>query len=779
VVGRLDAQGQALVNIQSDWSRGNTTNTPLGSDETFTGEGEQNNYPDVMVSCKTDAAGTLYLDFSSDGTNWETSRENGYSVLSGENVIRTELKGPQWFRVRLVNGTAAQSYLRLYSYYGSFNQSDDPPNSLLAFSTTDLLGNGATYDSGVLDLREYTQVQTDILSAGAGGTITIDFVRDAAGSDILRTLTIPYVADSGYKTFSSLAFTPHVRYRFTTSSAGQTDFYFDTKFTKASLSPQILGVSDFISPAMVSTLTRSVVVGQTDGGDFLNVPVDGNGYLRTSLPTTAFGEVKVAENTPQVQVKYAQGINPDIVQTLVNKSGSTVAATDGLCTVTVAGAAEAFSQVRSRRVIRYGPGQGMDAKFTAGFPDGGLANSSLWAGPGDDDEMLGVGYNGTSFSIIHRRFGDLEVREITFTGGGDADGGTFTLTLDGTAVTITVPSGSATIADVCALVVAAATNIGNAGRGWEVHTHDSKTVVFISYVSENATGTFSFADVNSGVTAGTFTQATTKLAGAAPTETIVAQASWNLDVMDGTGTSGMTLDPAKINVWDVEFQYLGAGNITVSVENPATGDFVPVHEFRNANSLTVPTFRDPTLHLNMIAKTDAGFSGAAQRIVSSSMGGFLEGREADFGVRASASATVSTNGTTEVVNLVLHNEEVFNSASRNKVVVYPDQLTIINESTRSVIVEIYQNPTHLNSGVTLADVNSGVSVMQSGVGTGTRQGGKVLLPVAVSASSSKDVSVKDLGLRLDPSDTWAFVVTKESGGTDGNVTVAATWVERI
>ena len=115
----------------------------------------------------------------------------------------------------------------------------------LAFSTSTVLGNAETYDSGVLDLQNYTQVQTDILSAGVGGTLTIDFVRDAAGSDILRTLTIPYTADSGYKTFSSLAFTPYVRYRFQTSGAGQTDFYFDTKFTQVPLSPQILGLDDF------------------------------------------------------------------------------------------------------------------------------------------------------------------------------------------------------------------------------------------------------------------------------------------------------------------------------------------------------------------------------------------------------------------------------------------------------------------------------------------------------------------------------------------------------
>ncbi len=498
-----------------------------------------------------------------------------------------------------------------------------------------------------------------------------------------------------------------------------------------------------------------------------------------SGPLTPFGELDVAEKTPQVQVKFSSGLNADIVQTLTNKSGSTVVASNGLCTITVAGAAEAFSQIRSKDVTRYGAGQGMTARFTAAFSTG-LADSTLWAGPGDDDEMLGVGFNGTSFGILHRRFGELEVRSITFTAGGDAGGGTFTLTLDGTAVTITVPGGSATIADVCALVVAASDNIFNAGRGWEVHTNDSITVTFISLVAENATGTFSFADVNSGVTAGTFTQGTTVLAGVAPTETITPQANFNIDVLDGTGStsnpSGMTLDPNKLNVWDIGIQYLGAGNLFFAIEDPTTGQFQPFHMVQNAGALTVPTFKDPTFHMNMIAKTNAGFSGAAQTIKTSSLAGFINGKEANFGIREEAVKTVSTNGTTEVVNCVLHNEEVFNS-SRNKVEVFLNYLTLINDATKPVRVDIYRNPTHIDSGVTLTSV-AGTSVMIGGAGTGTRQGGGLLLTVGVDAASSKDLDISGLDIKVRPTETIAFVQTKLSGGADGNVTIGVGWLER-
>lgn len=138
------------------------------------------------------------------------------------------------------------------------------------FQTSALLGNGATYDSGVLNLTGFTQVQTHVLS-DVDGTIDIEFIRDAAGTDVLRTLQIPYTGGSGYETFSAPAFTPYVRYQFTADQAGQSDFYFDTKFLSTGLTPQVLGATAFISPKMVSTLGRSILVGQDGAGSFANV----------------------------------------------------------------------------------------------------------------------------------------------------------------------------------------------------------------------------------------------------------------------------------------------------------------------------------------------------------------------------------------------------------------------------------------------------------------------------------------------------------------------------
>ena len=307
-------------------------------------------------------------------------------------------------------------------------------------------------------------------------------------------------------------------------------------------------------------------------------------------------------------------------------------------------------------------------------------------------------------------------------------------------------------------------------------------------VAEAAGGTFSFADVDSGVTAtGGWT---TPLTGSAPETTFVAQADWNVDPMDGTGPSGLTLaagadlntltnmDPAFLNVWDISMQYLGAGNVHVYLESRTTGEFEEVHQFTFAGSRSKATFRNPTLHTSIIAKTDAGFSGAAQTIKTSSLAAFVEGKETQRGIRKSKQHTVSSNGTTEVCGFVMHNGETFNS-HRNKVVVYPDFLSLINESTRSVSFRLVANPTHVDSGATLVAVDSANSVIQTAGPGGTIQGGEELSPFSVPASSSTNVDIKQLDIRLNPKDNLVVGFTKETGGTDGNVTVGLSWVERI
>lgn len=157
------------------------------------------------------------------------------------------------------------------------------------FQTNATLNNGVSYDSGVIALSpEFSQVHTSVL-ASHNGTITITWYRDAAGTDTIRTLTITYTAANGYQLFSAPAFSPYVKYVFANDSgSNQTDFYFDTKFMRRPLSPQILRLDGPLSGGMVTQVNRSVITAY-NGSSYANVNSTAGGNLKVSVQEVSDG----------------------------------------------------------------------------------------------------------------------------------------------------------------------------------------------------------------------------------------------------------------------------------------------------------------------------------------------------------------------------------------------------------------------------------------------------------------------------------------------------------
>lgn len=114
-------------------SAGNTSTTPLADGVTFTGAAELTARTDVMVVVKTDQNGVLYVEFSPDGTNWDTSLSFQYNTgrINAPHIFET---GNRYIRVRFENNSgSAQTFLRLYTYYGNtMSQLTAPINGTLA-----------------------------------------------------------------------------------------------------------------------------------------------------------------------------------------------------------------------------------------------------------------------------------------------------------------------------------------------------------------------------------------------------------------------------------------------------------------------------------------------------------------------------------------------------------------------------------------------------------------------------------------------------------------------
>lgn len=65
------------------------------------------------------------------------------------------------------------------------------------------------------------------------------------------------------------------------------------------------------------------------------------------------------------------------------------------------------------------------------------------------------------------------------------------------------------------------------------------------------------------------------------TDTKVAQASWNLDRLDGLGPSKLVLDITKVQIFWMDLEWLGAGSVRFGF--CINGEFVPCHVMHHAN----------------------------------------------------------------------------------------------------------------------------------------------------------------------------------------------------
>ena len=130
--------------------------------------------------------------------------------------------------------------------------------------------------------------------------------------------------------------------------------------------------------------------------------------------------------------------------------------------------------------------------------------------------------------------------------------------------------------------------------------------------------------------------------------TRVAQSSWNVDKLDGTGPSGLTLDSSKAQILYMDIEWLGLG--TVRTGFVINGSFVPVHNFHHANLVTTTYITTASLPLRY-EMTNTGITASAstlKQVCSTviSEGGYqMQGSQAAVGTTITSPTTLTTAGT--------------------------------------------------------------------------------------------------------------------------------------
>jgi hypothetical protein len=131
-------------------------------------------------------------------------------------------------------------------------------------------------------------------------------------------------------------------------------------------------------------------------------------------------------------------------------------------------------------------------------------------------------------------------------------------------------------------------------------------------------------------------------------DTPVAQASWNIDPMDGSGPSGITLDLTKAQILFMDLEWLGVG--TVRIGFVINGNFYVCHKFHHANLIASTYITTASLPLRYEITNTGATSGVStlKQICSTvlSEGGYeLNGLQQAIGIPINTPRTLGTAGT--------------------------------------------------------------------------------------------------------------------------------------
>lgn len=627
-------------------SAGNTTTTPLTASQTFTGTGEQNNHPDVMVSCFCDSNATLFFDFSVDGANWRTFPPSGFQVTANIHEFHTAVKGPRHFRARLTDSGSGNTVTQLYTYYGHFRQGNAPIN----FTISD--------DADAMVVKS--------VISGIGNT-TAEVTRHKA-----------------------LQVTP---------------------------------------------------------------PAEGK---------SAFGEALSSNIEPSVQIVFVYDINNLLCK--VEDNGGTASIDTSMLTLSTGAAANQSSTMQSVKATKYEPGIGFRSRFTGLFTTG-VANSQQIIGVGNACEGLFFGYNGTSFGVMRRFGGAQEIRTLTIT-TASATAEDITITLDGDAtatVTVTASSNKTTTANEIA-----AHDYSSVGRGWDAVAEGDK-VIFTSWDAAAHSGTYSLSAATSAV--GSFAQT---LAGAEPTDSWVPQASWNgLDIFDGNGITGVTLDTTKGNVFQIDFQYLGFGLIRFYIEDPNNGEFHLVHSIEFANANTRPSFDNPTFKLYASAENFANASDIVLK--SGSMANFIDGKRLSGGIIRGVEASRTNTTANEEPVLSIKLSEIYKS-KQNRSKLKVNFFSGAVEHTKPVTIRFYLNATLTDAAFT--DIDAANSSVKKDTTASSAAGGLFLFALPLGKSSNELIDMKDkLDLALFDVGDVLTVTADAFSATNAEITIGVNFTE--
>lgn len=510
-----------------------------------------------------------------------------------------------------------------------------------------------------------------------------------------------------------------------------------------------LETSEFTNTAGETVHREAVYIGDPDDFDAQSAVLnqspsrDAHGLVtRPILPSTAFGEVPIAEPTPVVQVLATYGLSEKVTQFTTN--GGVISNGNRLFVATSGTDPLGLAAPLTRRQVAYRAGQGVDARWTAFFDENPVDNNVMHSGLITATDRIGFGYNGVDFGIIYEHGGLTEIQELTITTPSTGSENA-TITVDGTGYTVPLTAGTV---QHNALEISESLNSQLSGNFSFSSNNDQ--VVARALLSGDK-GSFAFLSATAAAAWSVVTE------GLANTNDFIIKSEWNIK-------PNFSIDPTKGNVFQVKMQYLGFGALFFKIENEFTGIYETVHVIQYANNNILPSMSNPTFRVGLLSENRG--STTSTTLKGASFAGFVEGRSVPTTQTRAISNTVASVSTSAFQNIVsLRNRLVFGDL-RNRAETQMLRISARSDSAKGAIIEIRANP-DFGSDVTWNYLDKANSITEFASDGSPITGGR-LIDSFIAPLNGALFDLKDLDEFLLGGETVS-VSAKTNGGSAAEV----------
>ena len=267
--------------------------------------------------------------------------------------------------------------------------------------------------------------------------------------------------------------------------------------------------------------------------------------------------------------------------------------------------------------------------------------------------------------------------------------------------------------------------------------------------------------------------------GGSPQDYPVAQTAWNIDTLDASSSSGIRLDTAKSNIYFINYEWLGVGDVVFGIV--VDTKLYPCHRIKTSNIGTGVYMSTPNLPLRAEITNSGAAPADSLTIICGSV--VSEGGSEPTGYvrsidRGTNKLVARADGNTFVA-LALRTNPTFAGAT-----IFPTNINIVSDGSDPYLWQLVLNPTITGSALTYANTDSvqanipgnasyasGGTVVLSGYGQGVSTSGPGNSGKGLLGSSSVGATIPpslSLGQYIDGTST-VYAVTFKSANLGGPV----------